>query len=211
MHLKSKVLSAVAGFTLLLALAASAAIAQVGDTGTTQATVIISEGGAFDARFCQSQAGLVLNSAPTSTTAGNATGGMFICYDDTVSYRPGFVSQITSSTFTSLTTNSVIPSSNFSITRTWAVSSIQSNPASTLPIGDIDPLAESGAVSGAFVTPWNGPNNTLDQARYVHAAEAGVGTIESDGQVDLSLIVPVGTQAGIYNSTVTLTILPGLP
>jgi hypothetical protein len=183
------------------------------DTGNvTTVSVTITETGVFDAYFCQvygtasSGIDLTLNQAPTLGAPGLATGSLFICYTDTLAYRPSFDAQINAGAFTG--GPSIIPLSGFKIDRTYNV--IQQYWGSNPDYGDIGSFVNNAYQSQADPWPkaWT-TNNTLDTTRTVQFGYSGIGTATSYGQFDVSLVLPIGTQGGQYTSTLTLSIVAG--
>jgi hypothetical protein len=220
MNLKKSLAGLFAGFALLGALAAPAALAQ--DAGTI--TVGVTDPGVFNAYFCvpndptgthTTTYGLTQVQWPTAQANGKATGTLALCYQDTKSYRPSFDVKVAADNFRSSDASVYTPitSVNFKITHTENVGQVQwdSMAGNTLGrIGDIgyylneaDPPGGQHATNGNWTTA-----NTFDVARKVHFGYSGRGTVASGGAFDVELTIPTGTTAGTYVSNITLTITP---
>jgi hypothetical protein len=233
MNIRQSIFSTIAALGMAAALAAPAAIASPpseSDSGNNQtdAVVEITEGGTFDAYFCSvtlspfamdpaSQNTLTQQTPPTAHTAGLATGQLFICYDDTLSYRPAFDVQVQAGQFTSSNASQQTPisASNFKVTKTYNTGQQHwSGPTDGhghVPhIGDTGSFGENGYVGqNTLPVVWPGPDNTLDVARNVQFGYNGIGTGWSVGYFDVELTIPGGTAPGDYSSEVTLTIITG--
>lgn len=228
MKRKTSILGLIAGLLLAGPLLGQSALAQFNgddtDNNSTTVTVDIASGGIFDAFFCtqtdpadpttvipSDDASLTVDTAPTSSVAGVATGAVGICYDDTKTYRPSFDTTISSLDFTSgLNT---IPSSNFKITQTYGVGQVQ---CSNHPIcGAVAGTGDIGAYQNEdYVDQTTGPwpwtfDQSLNEDRLVQFGYSGIGTIFSGGRVDVSLDLPIGTHPGTYESTLSLSIVLG--
>jgi hypothetical protein len=213
MNLKKSFMGAVAGLALIGSLAAPMASAQPAESNSgnnqTTATVTITDTGIFDVYFGNASVSLGTVPMNNTSTTTYAPGSLVIAYTDTKAYRPNFNIKMNATAFTNTTNSALtIPASNFRITATYNVGqTLYGN--SPIDYGDIGYFVNNAYPSGqAAVSPWTA-NNTLDTNPTVHFGYAGVGTTSSGGQVDVSLQIPTGTQAGTYTSTMTLTVIAG--
>jgi hypothetical protein len=209
MNLKKSLAGLFAGFALLGALAAPAALA-ADDTAT--GTVVVTDGGVLTVAFCQvsnythpGDFTLTQVTAPTAYAAGTATGSLQICYIDTKTYRPSFEVSVSASNFES--GSNIITSDNFTVTKTYNVGSIHYD-------GQAGPVGEIGYFqNNAYVTPqlsagapWTFDND-FSTSRTLQFGYGGRGTEGSAGKVDVSLKLPAATLAGTYTSNLTLTVM----
>jgi hypothetical protein len=210
MNVKKTLAGFIAGFALIGSLATPVAIAsEIGGQEVTTATVAISNGGVFNATFCNSVS-MTETTAPMANAPGAAIGSLNLCYTDTKSQRPAFDATLVSSDFTlSTNVNKTIPASNLKVLKTYNVLQTQWDSGFPLDIGDIGYFVNGGylAQSSAGAT-WTA-NNTLESAKTVNFGYSGVGTVASIGGMDLGLNIPAGTTPGTYVSQLTLSIIVG--
>ncbi|HWK79967.1 MAG TPA: hypothetical protein VNP95_04330 [Thermomicrobiales bacterium] len=212
MNLKKSLMGAVAGLALVGSVAAPIASAQPAEdnTGnnTTTAYVEVYSTGVFDVFFT---GGIDLGDANFNASSSSQTlnGSLALGYTDTKVQRPSFDVTVQATDFYNLSNFYItpIPASGFTITKTYNVAQQQwgANP----DIGDIGAFQNEDYVaqnSGPW--PWTS-DNQLNTARRVNFGYAGIGTISSQGNFDVSLVVPNTTQAGAYQSTLTLTVIAG--
>jgi hypothetical protein len=210
------------GLMLASSLMAPAALAQYNgdsvDTGNqTSVSVTVTETGSFDALFCNSSGGynastsLSLTTAPTLTTPGLATGSLAICYNDPLAHRPSFDTYVSASAFGGGPTT--IPLDGFKVDKTYNV--IQQNCTCNGPVryGDIGQYLNGAYVAQGSTGPgwpmqWSS-NNTFDGSIKLQFGYSGVGTGQSAGAFDVSLVLPTATRGGQYASTLTLSIVAG--
>ena len=183
-----------------------------GSNNSTTVSVTVVDNGVFDAFFCApslpitntSSASLTVQSLPTLTTAGSATGTLAICYNDTKQYRPSFDVFLQSTDFTG--GPNPIAAINFTIEKSYNVGQ-QFYGNSPIDYGDIGQYINDGfpPAQSSLPLPWT-TNKTLDVARNSQFGYSGVGTGVSLGAFDVKLVLPVGTEGGTYQSTLSLTI-----
>lgn len=232
MKIRNKLLTIVAALVLMASAAVPIALADDDQT----VSVEVNDVGQFDARLCNGLAvlasytgdpedlealaayleanilevvntPLTVQSHPTATVAGLATGTLSICYLDTKSYRAAFHATLSATNFLK-TPSGTIASSNFKIVHNYHVLQQQWGAG----IGNIGYTTDAPGFPVAQVpagAEWS-VNNSLDAARWVNFGYAGIGTGGSISGVDVELTLPPGTEAGIYYSTVTLSIIPGV-
>ena len=217
MKRRTSILGLIAGLMLAGSLLAQAALAQPPDETTTgnnstSVSVTFFDNGVFDAYFCApslpitntSSASLSVQSPPTLTSAGYATGTLAICYNDTKLYRPSFDVYLQSTDFTSGPNS--IAASNFTIETSYNVGQ-QFYGNAPIDYGDIGEYINDGGIvaQSDLPEPWTF-DNSLDVARLSQFGYSGVGTGVSLGAFDVKLVLPVGKPAGTYQSTLSLTI-----
>ncbi len=153
--------------------------------------------------------------SPTASQAGSASGTIGVCYEDDIAYRAdGFRTQLDAGNFTKIGDSSkTIAESNLTITATGGVAQIQSTTSTggNPLIGDIGTYVNQSNPGGqpavGTIVPWTTNNAFGTNPINVHFGYNGVGTIMSGGQVDLGLVIPVGTSPGTYQTTMTATII----
>lgn len=215
MNLKKSFMGTVTGLALIGSIAAPMASAQVVEdtsNNTTTAVVDVFSSGVFDAKF---NSGMDFGDATFSASdslAETLTSPMVIHYDDTYVDRPVFRLFVAATDFTS--GSGSIPATGFTIVSVENVIQTQWGgvTAGHGDIGDIGQTVDNTYVaqSGGWPKLWTpGAGSQMNDWRYIQFGWAGVGTIESWGQVNTKLVVPPTTPAGHYQSTVTLTVQVG--
>ena len=192
MNLRKTLFSAFVVLALSASVSAPVAFAQqAGNSSTTTATVVLGEGGTFNAYFC----GPVNMSDPTVTSVegGTSTGVLEICYEDTKSNRPGFQATVGATDFNG-SNGGTIEATNFKLTNVYNTWQGQwgdptRNALVSVDIGDIGGWAgPTSQQVTAHETPmaYDAPAS-LDTPRFVAYAWDGVGTASG------VLMPPVGT------------------
>jgi hypothetical protein len=220
MNIRKHVLTGALAFGLLGSVIAPTALAQ--DTAGVE--VVVVESGAFAVTICDPDASWdqsmpvdfpgnipLTGTSPTASQPGSATGTFAICYLDTKNFRDAFVTQLSATDFALVgDPSTTISSENFTIEFTMGVGQAQLD-SPGIDVGDIGYFVNQQDPGGQAAPPAGGTwtmDNELDQNVDVHFGYAGVGTIMSGGIVDVQLVLPIGTKAGTYESTITLTVIP---
>jgi hypothetical protein len=215
MNLRKSLFTGLAAVGLMASLAAPVALAQsVNDSGTTTATVAVTNDGVFNVQFCSGTSPLSAVSMTSESAAQTSTGSLTICYEDTLLYHDSALVSFQATAFTAGLSS--IAASNFKVTQTN--NTIQEHYVSDghghTKVADPGYLAQDGTAppqNATVFVVWPGPANTLDVSRNVNFIYNGSGAGSSTGLVNVALNIPVGTVPGNYSSTVTLTVAPGGP
>lgn len=222
MKLKKSIITAFAAVGLIASIAAPAAMAQTqleestSANNSTTASVVVTSTGEFDVYFNVSSFDLSGATLSASSPEGAAAGSFTVFYTDSLADRPNFTVTLSASDFylsgSTLEMPPTISNAGFTIDRTYSVRQDQSG-STPYEIGDIgyyvnDAYPADSPPNQAASTAWTA-NNALDTARTIHFGEPGVGTIASDGLIDVALDVPAGTSPGTYQSMLTLTVYGG--
>ncbi len=226
MNLKKALVTGIAAIGLMASIAAPGALAQTSPptesssgNNSTIAYVAVITPGAFDVYFGVSSFDLSAVTLDASSPEGAAAGNFIVYYTDSLANRPNFNVTLTASDFTHTTVSGAsIDNAGFTIAGAYNVRQDQcggpERPVSSgcnniHQIGDIGYFVNNtGGHSQAAFTPWTALN-TLDSARTIQFGYEGVGTITSDGRIDVALDVPANTVAGIYQSSLTLSVIAG--
>lgn len=212
MSTRRTIAALVLGFMLLTTMGAQTAFAQVTESNqgnnSTDVDVTVTDGGIFDAYFCDSsgpltQTSLTQTTAPTVNAAGAADGTLIICYTDTKIARPSFDVDVTALNF--INGPNSIPSSGFTVEYTYNVLQLSFGAG----VGDIGYFVNDAYVAQNPAGQGWTANQNLDVGRTVNFGFSGQGTIASGGVFDVGLVIPAATPPGTYTSDVTLSILVG--
>ena len=208
-----KIRTSLAGLIAILTLAGALFGPMVKQASATPITVIVGDNGAFTVELCNEsddQLHLSVQTQPTASTDGYATGDIYICIHDDRSFRPSFEVDLHSSNLTS--GPNTITADHFKLTysdrvlqRQWAAK----NPPSTTGIGDIGYFIDDAYVAQGSGGPWT-TNNSLETARTIMFGYSGRGTILSVGHVNFGLEIPAGTIPGSYASDLTVSVTTSL-
>lgn len=213
MNIKKSVAGLVAGFALIGSIAAPAAMASdIGGSTTADATVTIVDSGVFDVHFCGDLTfEASRTTSPSPAAAGYAQGVLSICYTDTKLQRSNFNVNLHTSPFTS--GSNTIAANNLFVVWTYNVVQQLWDGAPAVQhhfdVGDIGYFADNHYVGQNNAGQGWVTNNHLDTDKTVNFGYAGVGTMMSQGDMEIGLTIPNGTQAGTYTSTLTLTVVAG--
>lgn len=169
----------------------------------------------------------------TSSQGENTHGSLTICYLDSQGYRDAFHITVQATDFVSITpgVSATIDVENLTMYRTYSIGRWgfetgihQPGPYegmwySTSPLGEYPARAWDATDPNL---PWN-PGATLDTPRTIARAEEGSGLSQGleglSGEhvytlrqpIFMGLYVPTGTPAATYQTTLTITVMPGSP
>jgi hypothetical protein len=228
MNLKRTLFTGLAAAGLMASFAAPMTSAQVSDSNTTNnsatATVGVLVDGTFDVYFAP---GTTIDMGTKTLNSQNpqatATGQLLVNYTDTMQQRPAFTVSLSAGDFQRWAGDTGISASGFRVTHTGNVAQYQwdnhnindvdHGDSTVVPVvGDIGDIGfmvngvNPGNQNANLNNVWNDTTNLSGLGTPIQFGYAGIGTVWSNGAVDVDLEIPNGTAQGNYSSTLTLSV-----